>query len=236
MLGRLGRWCFRRRWWVLAIWLLAMVAGVLSAGPVFHGLTGGGGPKSLESVAANQVLADAADRGGTVVAVIDQVEPAARGVDTVTTPYDTGVPKAKTATLIAADARAVLVQIQLGKLDKLARHDAVVAISDRLHKLGDELVGAGQSGTRVRVGGSAALGKQANDAVQGDLALAEEVSLPLTLVILIFVFGGLVAAGPDALRGSLRATIGEVLEDTGLPRLALPEPQDWAGWTAEERV
>ena len=212
MLGRLGRWCFRRRWWVLAIWLLAMVAGVLSAGPVFHGLTGGGGPKSLESVAANQVLADAADRGGTVVAVIDRIQPAASGVDTVVraaaddlrhvsgvdtvaTPYDTGVPKAKTAALIAADARAVIVQIQLGKLDKLARHDAVVAISDRLHKLGDELVGAGQSGTQVRVGGSAALGKQANDAVQGDLALAEEVSLPVTLVILVFVFGGLVAAG-----------------------------------------
>src|SRR5256885_17234024 len=83
MLGRLGRWCFRRRWWVLAIWLLAMVAGVLSAGPVFHGLTGGGGPKSLESVAANQVLADAADRGGTVVAVIDRIQPAASGVGTV---------------------------------------------------------------------------------------------------------------------------------------------------------
>jgi 1,2-phenylacetyl-CoA epoxidase catalytic subunit len=50
------------------------------------------------------------------------------------------------------------------------------------------------------------------------------------------VAGGLVASGPDALRGSLRVTIGEVLEDTGLPRLALPEPRDWAGWTHEERV
>src|SRR2546430_806391 len=119
MLGRLGRWCFRRRWWVLAIWLLAMVAGVLSAGPVFHGLTGGGGPKSLESVAANQVLADAADRGGTVVAVIDRIQPAASGVDTVVraaaddlphvsgggtvaTPYDTRGPKAKTGAVFSA--------------------------------------------------------------------------------------------------------------------------------------
>jgi 1,2-phenylacetyl-CoA epoxidase catalytic subunit len=47
---------------------------------------------------------------------------------------------------------------------------------------------------------------------------------------------GLVSDGPDALRGSLRRTIGEVLDDTGLPRLALPEPRDWAGWTPEERV
>lgn len=50
------------------------------------------------------------------------------------------------------------------------------------------------------------------------------------------VTGGLVGASPDELRGSLRTTIGAVLEDTGLPRLALPEPQDWAGWTPEERV
>jgi 1,2-phenylacetyl-CoA epoxidase catalytic subunit len=46
---------------------------------------------------------------------------------------------------------------------------------------------------------------------------------------------GLVAGGPDALRGSLRLAIGEALKDTGLPRLALPEPHDWAGWTPEAR-
>jgi ring-1,2-phenylacetyl-CoA epoxidase subunit PaaC len=50
------------------------------------------------------------------------------------------------------------------------------------------------------------------------------------------VAGGYVAGGPGALRGSLRVTIGEALEDTGLPRLALPEPDDWAGWTPEERL
>jgi 1,2-phenylacetyl-CoA epoxidase catalytic subunit len=47
---------------------------------------------------------------------------------------------------------------------------------------------------------------------------------------------GLVTGGPDALRGSLRAMIGAALEDSGLPRLALPEPSDWAGWTPEERL
>jgi 1,2-phenylacetyl-CoA epoxidase catalytic subunit len=50
------------------------------------------------------------------------------------------------------------------------------------------------------------------------------------------VAGGFVAGGPDELRRSLRVTIGEALEDTGLPRLALPEPSDWAGWTPEERL
>ena len=47
---------------------------------------------------------------------------------------------------------------------------------------------------------------------------------------------GYLAGGPDELRGSLRKTIGEVLEDTDLPGLALPEPHDWAGWTPEERL
>src|SRR5256884_3115764 len=99
-------------------------------------------------------------------------------------------------------------RIQLKKLDKPARHDAVAAISDRLQKLGHELVAAGQGGAQVRVGGSAALGKQANDAVQADLALAEEVSLPITLVILVFVFGGLVAAGLPVLAAAFSAGSG----------------------------
>ncbi len=50
------------------------------------------------------------------------------------------------------------------------------------------------------------------------------------------VAGGFVAQGPDELRCAVRVMIGEALEDTGLPRPALPEPQDWAGWSAEERV
>ena len=80
MLGRLGRWCFRRRWWVLAIWLVAVAGGVLSAGPVFHGLTSGGGPSSLESVHANQVLSDTSQKGSTVTAVVDGIDPAAGAV------------------------------------------------------------------------------------------------------------------------------------------------------------
>ena len=48
--------------------------------------------------------------------------------------------------------------------------------------------------------------------------------------------GGFVANGPDELRRAVRVMIGEALEETGLPRLALPEPHDWAGWNAEKRV
>src|SRR5207245_433298 len=75
VIARVGRWCFRRRWWVLAVWLLAVAGGVLSAGPVFNGLTGGGGPKTLESVQANNVLLDNNVQRGTVVGVVDGIDP-----------------------------------------------------------------------------------------------------------------------------------------------------------------
>jgi putative drug exporter of the RND superfamily len=216
-IARLGRWCFRRRWWVLAIWLVAIAGGVLSAGPVFHGLTGGGGPSSLESVQANKVLSDTSRKGSTVTAVVDGIDPAAgavrdavgtaaadvrrmSGVVRVSTPYDPGLPAARAAAQVAKDNRAVTVNVELAQLDKVTRHDVAAKISDRLHQLSRTLPGA-----QVRVGGAAALGQQANDAVQKDLARAEEFSLPITLIILVFVFGGLVAAGLPVLAAIVSA-------------------------------
>ena len=217
LVAPLGRRCFRRRWWVLAIWLLAVGGGVLSVGPVFHGLAGGGGPSSLESVQANQMLADAGRKGATVTAVVDGIDPTAAavhdavlaaaadigpmsGVAKVTTPYDPDLPPARAAAQVARDHRAVLVNVELAKLDKVTRHDVAAAVSARLHQLGGTLAGA-----QVRVGGGAALSQQANDAVQRDLSRAEELSLPITLVILVFVFGGLIAAGLPVLAAVVSA-------------------------------
>ncbi len=222
MVARVGQWCFRRRWWVVAIWVLAVVGGVFAAGPVFRGLTGGGGPSSMESIQANQVLSGNTNMGGMVTAVIDGIDPKAgavtdtvraaagdlggiSGVVSVSTPYDPGLPPARAAALVSRDNHAILVTIQLAKLDKLARHDAAAAVGTRLHKLGDALVSAGQTGAQVRVGGGAALGQQVNDAVQKDLARAEEISLPITLVVLVFVFGGLIAAGLPVLAAIVSA-------------------------------
>ncbi len=212
LLARAGRWCFRHRWWVLAFWLVAVVAGGYSAGPVFKGLTGGGGPRSLEAVRGTTVVVDSSTKGGTVIGLVDRLDPedpavrsavraaaaditAIPGVHGVTTPYDDGLPPARAAALVAKDQRAFTLQVSLDNLGKTARYTAAKAATDRLHQLGTALVAAGQAGAQVRVGGGSALGQQANAAVQQDLSRAEGISLPLTLVILIFVFGGLAAAG-----------------------------------------
>ncbi len=212
MIARVGHWCFRRRWWVLAIWVLAVAAGVFSAGPVFHGLTSGGGSKTRESVQGSNLLAQYGDQHATVVGVVDGIDPKAPavrdavraaaadiaalpGIYSVVTPYSDGLPARRTAAQVSTDGGAIAVRVQLLSLDKTHRHDAAAAISDRLHRLGTQLASAGQAGATVRVGGGAALGQQANDTAQQDLGRAESYSLPITLVILVFVFGGLVAAG-----------------------------------------
>src|SRR5215831_19004341 len=102
--ARVGRWCFRHKWTVLAIWLVAVAVGVLCAGPVFNSLTNDRGPSTLESVAGNNQLNHANTSAGTIVAAVSGIDPGAAsvrqavtaaatdlasvpGVATVTTPY-----------------------------------------------------------------------------------------------------------------------------------------------------
>ncbi|MGN6090495.1 MAG: MMPL family transporter [Actinomycetales bacterium] len=56
-------------------------------------------------------------------------------------------------------------------------------------------VGGAHEGLRVSVGGFAAVSHAINDQVTKDLARAESISVPLTLVLLLVVFGTVVAAG-----------------------------------------
>jgi RND superfamily putative drug exporter len=211
LIARVGQWCFRRRWWVVTIWLAAIVAGGLAAGPVFSGLTDSDGPKSLESVQAGDVLNAGSKDGGTVTAVVDKVAPGADavrrdvrasavdlatvpGVASVVTPYDTGMPAATAAALTARDGHGLLIQVNLTDQSGDDQGTTVDTLSSRLHALSATLARDGQPGATVLVGGGPVIDQQANQQAQDDLSRAEELSLPITLVILIFVFGGLIAA------------------------------------------
>jgi putative drug exporter of the RND superfamily len=218
--ARVGRWCYRRKWTVVAIWLVAVAVGVVSAGPVFASLANDRGPATLEAVQGNNQLNQANTSAGTVVGVVSGVDPDAtsvrqavtaaaadlariQGVATVLTPYAEGVPAAQAATLIAKDHHGVLVEARLGELDSNAANTATDAASTRLHALAGEL---GPSAS-VLVGGSNLINRQANAQAQKDLSTAEELSLPITLVILVIVFGGIIAAGVPVL-GAIIAVAG----------------------------
>src|SRR4051812_9269521 len=79
--ARIGRFCARRGWLVLAGWLLVVVAGAGASGPVFARLESGQASGRFESIQAYDILADHGRYGGRVLGLVDEVrvsEPAVR--------------------------------------------------------------------------------------------------------------------------------------------------------------
>ena len=74
--------------------------------------------------------------------------------------------------------------------------------------LSDELV-YDRDGVTVRAGGSAMVYVQINDQTQRDLLLMESIAIPLSFLVLVWVFGGLVAAALPMLVGGL-AIVGSM--------------------------
>lgn len=88
--------------------------------------------------------------------------------------------------LLARDGRALLIPVTLnGSLSDEAEEDALNAARDRLHEI---------EGPEVAVSGGPLLGMQLGERAQQDVARAEMISLPVVLVLLLLVFGGLRAA------------------------------------------
>jgi RND superfamily putative drug exporter len=195
----IGRWCFHRRWWVLAAWLTATIAGVVAAGPVDDSLTGRAGADSLTGTAGT---------GGSVVGLIDGIDPdsatvwavlAGAAADLGRLPLVEPVGPPELSPDPSAPQRTVRLTVRLTASPRRAglagRNRTVDAVTTRLHRLGDELRATGQGRARVRVGGDLALGRQANRVARIDHNRAVLFSLPVALILLVVVFGGLAAAG-----------------------------------------
>jgi len=194
--ARIGTFSFRHRFVVLAAWLAILVGGFASAGVVVANLNNDNQDYAPESIQAYEVLGDSSDVGDRVVGLIEGVDPTVpstqdavvdavadiRGLPFVAT-VDDPVP--------AADGSGLAVPVTLTVIDDAAvEHEAADRVTERLRAIADDVPGA-----TVRVGGGAVLQPQINEVVSDDLSNAELRGLPLTLVVLVFVFGGLIAAG-----------------------------------------
>jgi RND superfamily putative drug exporter len=202
MLTRLAAFCLRRRRWVIAAWVLLLVLGVAGSPALFGRLTSEAGTvEGTESQRAGMLLWDADPSGEEVYAVVDDVaatDPAARtaveaaaadvaairGVEEVLTPW-TGLPAGAEphAEGVAEDGRAVAVVVRFEPTES-----------------GDEAIDPAVTELRsiapaVLVGGDELLGAEMDDQAAADLAQAELISLPVVLVLLLVLFGGIVAAG-----------------------------------------
>ena len=218
MLARLGRFTVAHRKAVLAGTALFFVLAVTLGGGVASHLTSGGftDPDSESSRAADEIkhnfgkqepdlvllvtakrgTVDDAEVGSAANALTSELS-AEPQVSRAVSYWSVGSPPP----LRSTDGRQALVLASLrGGEDKM--HDAAAELSPRY---------AGDHGAvTVGVGGFAEVFRQVNQQVSEDLLRAELIAFPITLALMVLVFGSVVAAGLPLLVGVL-AIVGTFL-------------------------
>jgi putative drug exporter of the RND superfamily len=216
VLTALGSWIARHPRMVVLLWLIAVTAGFAGAAGdlggqgLFDRLHSGVPTVPGNGSTAQDLLDRTAPTSATVYLVLDQVDPddpavgdaigtaatdlaAVPGVAAVRHPYLAADPRADpaTAALLSADGRAVLVTVDLSRNDDEAAVDTLRArVRDRLARVGDEI-----PGSRTLLGSEAGLVEAVTDQVPVDLRTGESIALPVSLAVMVLVFGGLLAAG-----------------------------------------
>ena len=202
MFEKLGHFLVRRRKAVLAGFIVATIAAGVVGSLVFARLEGGGysDPNSDSYKAANYLTDTFKVKDPAIIFIIDAgksvADPAVAaevapieaelrnrpGVESTLSYWSAGGAKQ----LVSSDGNAAYLFIygteaDLTSLDKLA---------SELQKKYDGEVG----NLRIYVGGFSTFNNAINERISSDLKFAEAISIPLTFLFLLFVFGGLIAS------------------------------------------
>ncbi|MFG2821396.1 MMPL family transporter [Kitasatospora sp. NPDC048365] len=218
-LAALGRACFRHRRWVLAFWALVLAAGVLIGGRVFEGSVAATGSGGSESARGTSVVETADPALGSLTAVVDGApasDPAVQQAVQAATADIAALPGVSSAVdtysaggqLTASDGNASLVSVKMADASTTAQ---LTAVTDRL-----EHIDAG--GAHVTVGGDLVLQDEVKKQTEADTRFGEIVTLPLTLIVMVLVFGGLAAAGLPGI-GAIASVGGALLAMFGFSRI-----------------
>ncbi|MFG2104311.1 MMPL family transporter [Micromonospora echinaurantiaca] len=204
-----GRMVVRLRWAVLAAAVLLVAVGSTWGAGVFGQLTGGGfdDPASESSRAYERITDELGPQGADVIVLwssdsVPADQPAFRDpvtatvtrlrerpeVASVTTWYDTQAPA-----LLATDRRATYALVQLRPADEDGKTAAYEALRPAIET----------PGVRTETGGNVPFLHEANRQTTEDITRAELLSMPVLLVLLVLIFGGLVAAATPLLIGGL---------------------------------
>jgi RND superfamily putative drug exporter len=200
MMSSLASLVVRHRRAVIVIWAVLLIGAGTSGSSAFSVLSSsfGAGP-STESGRVTKQLDDLADIGGDIAIIADGIDVddpavAARltaglqrvaaidGVIAVADPWSTGA-----AALRASDGRAALVVVTVtGGLDE----DAEIALAHEISDVARDL-----DAPDVLVGGNVLIGEQFGTASEHDLLRGEAIALPIAFLAMVFLLGGLRAAG-----------------------------------------
>ncbi|TKV57292.1 MMPL family transporter [Nakamurella flava] len=160
--------------------------------------------------AAAPTVVAAAEAIGAIDGVARVDQPLAIGPESGADP----TAQAARAALVAADGSGFLVTATLdGDLDRTTRNATQDAVEQRLDQLGVELAAA-VPGSSAQVGGGSLLFDTITRQVEKDLVSGELIALPLSLFVMVLVFGGFLAAGMPivgavaSIAGALVALLG----------------------------
>jgi len=194
-----GRFSYRHRRWVLALWALLLAVGLLFGTRVFSAAAPAASAAGSESAAGAAILASAGSSAGSVTALVDgpavsapavRAAVTAAAVDLARMPGVGSVADAYTgpdaAALVSADGHASLVQVSLTN----GSSRTLDAVSARLQG-----IAAAAPGASVKLGGEQVLTQQVQQQTKQDTELGEFITLPVTLLVMVLIFGGFVAAG-----------------------------------------
>jgi uncharacterized membrane protein YdfJ with MMPL/SSD domain len=188
---------------ILAVAVLVLIAAAIFGVPVLKNLSAGGGvDPGAESSNAAALLTQKFGQGSTgmVITVTSEAgalgpQASAVGADLVARLKNSPnveqvrsawtVPPAAAHSLIGTDGKTGLI------IAAISGNETDVQINAK--RLSDQLV-HDRDGVTVRAGGDAAVAWQVNAQTQQDLLTMESLALPMSFFVLVWVFGGLVAA------------------------------------------
>ena len=186
---------------VIAVALLVMVGTAVFGIPVMKSLSAGGfqDPTS-QSSRASDMLADTFGQGNMQLLISvtsqDGVEsPAARAVGTdivrqlkaspYVTPQVTDAWTSSSPQLVSKDGKTGLIVAGVTGTETEAQQHAKALAAQVVHD---------RDGVTVKAGGEAMIYVQINGQTEKDLLLMESIAIPLSFLVLVWVFGGLLAA------------------------------------------
>lgn len=199
-----------RKWWVLSLAvLIVLISGVWGLG-VFDKLSQGGfiDPGSDSAQVASIIEDNLGPQTPDIIAIytpmdgrsLDDIGPA---VTATVDEFKADVPTASVKSYWTADATTrPNLRSHDGTMGALAitlapeAEDAVPAFSDLLAALEVE-------GAQAQFAGNTVVGVAFNTTLEQDLVVAEAIAIPITLLLLVFIFGGLVAAAVPVFVGIL---------------------------------
>jgi RND superfamily putative drug exporter len=218
MFEKLGHFLVKRRKSVLAGFIVVAIAAGVIGSLVFARLEGGGysDPGSDSSKAATYLTDTFKVQDPAIIFIIDAGKSVADpAVAAEVAPIEADIRKlpdvAKTFSywsaggakqLMSADGNSAYLFIYGHEADPTLLAD----LATDLQKKYDGKIG----NLRIYVGGFSTFNQAVNHKISSDLALAESISIPLTFLFLLFVFGGLIASAMPVVVG-VSAILGAFL-------------------------